>query len=117
MPATAEIPEFLILGPLEARLDGRPVVLRGAKQRALLAALLLYPGQVLSVERLIDDLWGEAPPQSAANALQVYVSQLRRRSAPARSSLRRPGTSPGSRRGSSTQSCSRASSTRAATPC
>jgi DNA-binding transcriptional activator of the SARP family len=78
MRALAETPEFLILGPLEARLDGRPVALRGAKQRALLAALLLYPGQVLSVERLIDDLWGEAPPQSAANALQVYVSQLRK---------------------------------------
>jgi DNA-binding SARP family transcriptional activator len=78
MRALAENPEFLILGPLEARLDGRPVALRGAKQRALLAALLLYPGQVLSVERLIDDLWGEAPPQSAANALQVYVSQLRK---------------------------------------
>ena len=78
MCALAENPEFLILGPLEARLDGRPVALRGAKQRALLAALLLYPGQVLSVERLIDDLWGEAPPQSAANALQVYVSQLRK---------------------------------------
>jgi DNA-binding SARP family transcriptional activator len=78
MRALAEIPEFLILGPLEARLDGRPVALRGAKQRALLAALLLHAGQVLSVERLIDDLWGEAPPPSAANALQVYVSQLRK---------------------------------------
>lgn len=78
MPVLAEIPEFLILGPLEARLDARPVALQGSKQRALLAALLLYPGQVLSVERLIDDLWGEAPPQTAANALQVYVSQLRK---------------------------------------
>ncbi|HEX3687909.1 MAG TPA: BTAD domain-containing putative transcriptional regulator [Gaiellaceae bacterium] len=78
MRALAGIPEFLILGPLEARLDGRPVALRGAKQRALLAVLLLYPGQVLSVERLIDDLWGEAPPQTAANTLQVYVSQLRK---------------------------------------
>ncbi|HJQ73731.1 MAG TPA: BTAD domain-containing putative transcriptional regulator, partial [Gaiellaceae bacterium] len=78
MGALAENPEFLILGPLEARVGGRPVALRGTKQRALLATLLLHAGQVLSVERLIDDMWGEAPPQSAANALQVYISQLRK---------------------------------------
>jgi DNA-binding SARP family transcriptional activator/class 3 adenylate cyclase len=78
VPAPAEIPEFLILGPLEARLGGRPVTFGSTKQRALLAALLLRANEVVSIERLIDELWGETPPRSAANALQVYVSQLRK---------------------------------------
>jgi DNA-binding SARP family transcriptional activator len=78
MRASAETPEFLILGPLEVRLGGRPFPLGSTKQRALLAALLLRMDEVVSAERLIDELWGEAPPRSAANALQVYVSQLRK---------------------------------------
>ena len=78
MRASAETPEFLILGPLEVRLGGRLVTLGSTKQRALLAALLLRMNEVVSAERLIDELWGEAPPRSAANALQVYVSQLRK---------------------------------------
>lgn len=78
MRAHAEIPEFLILGPLEVRLEGRPFALGSTKQRALLAALLLRADEVVSVERLIDELWDEEPPRSAANALQVYVSQLRK---------------------------------------
>src|SRR5215217_8569176 len=76
--------EFLILGPLEVRLDGEPVSLGAAKQRALLAILLLQPNQVVSSERLIDDLWGERPPATAANALQVYVAQLRKALEPRR---------------------------------
>jgi len=78
MRPNPEIPEFLVLGPLEVRLGGRPFALGSTKQRALLAALLLRMNEVVSVERLIDELWGEAPPRSAANALQVYVSQLRK---------------------------------------
>ena len=78
MRPNPEIPEFLVLGPLEVRLGGRPFALGSTKQRALLAALLLRMDEVVSVERLIDELWGEAPPRSAANALQVYVSQLRK---------------------------------------
>jgi two-component SAPR family response regulator len=70
--------EFLILGPLEARRYGEPLDLRGAKQRALLAVLLLSANKVVAVERLIDELWGEAPPERATNAVQVYVSQLRK---------------------------------------
>ncbi|HEX6699176.1 MAG TPA: BTAD domain-containing putative transcriptional regulator [Gaiellaceae bacterium] len=69
---------FNILGPLEARRLGDPVDLGGAKQRALLAVLLLNANKVVPVERLIDDLWGEEPPETAANTLQVYVSQLRK---------------------------------------
>jgi predicted ATPase/DNA-binding SARP family transcriptional activator len=70
--------EFLILGPLEVRVDGAPVRLGGAKQRAVLAALLLEPNEVVSSEVLIDRVWGEEPPDRAANTLQVYVSQLRK---------------------------------------
>ena len=57
---------------------GRPLPLGGAKQRALLALLLLEGGRAVSTRRLTDDLWGAAAPVSAAKALQVYVSQLRK---------------------------------------
>jgi predicted ATPase len=70
--------EFLMLGPLEVRVDGEPVTLRGGKPRALLTALLLEPGRTVATETLIDCLWGESPPARAANTLQVYVSQLRK---------------------------------------
>src|SRR5437667_9837780 len=70
--------EFSVLGPLEARRLGEVVDLGGAKQRALLGVLLLNANKVMPVEKLIDDLWGEAPPETAANTLQVYVSQLRK---------------------------------------
>ena len=70
--------EFGILGPLEVRHDGRPVVLAGARQRALLAILLLHAGEVVSNDRLMDDLWGERTPAAGATALRVRVSQLRK---------------------------------------
>jgi predicted ATPase/DNA-binding SARP family transcriptional activator len=70
--------EFGILGPLEVRRDGAPVAVGAAKQRALLAILLLRPNEVVSRDRLIDELWGEHPPGTAAHALEVYVSNLRR---------------------------------------
>jgi DNA-binding SARP family transcriptional activator/ABC-type branched-subunit amino acid transport system substrate-binding protein len=70
--------EFRILGPLQVREAGREVALGGGKQRALLALLLLNPNEVLSSDRLIDALWGEAPPPTAAKMLHNYVSQLRR---------------------------------------
>jgi DNA-binding SARP family transcriptional activator len=70
--------EFLILGPLGARVDGRGLPLGGAKQRALLALLLLHRNEVVSTDRLIDGLWGEAPPATAAKVVQVYVSRLRK---------------------------------------
>jgi DNA-binding SARP family transcriptional activator len=69
--------EFLILGPLEVRKDGRPVALRAPKQRALLAALLVRANTVVSTEQLIDDLWGDEPPATATNVLQGYVAGLR----------------------------------------
>jgi DNA-binding SARP family transcriptional activator len=70
--------EFRILGPLEA-LDGdRLVTLGGPRQRALLAVLLLNANETLSGDRLIDELWGERPPPTAAKTVQVYISRLRR---------------------------------------
>ena len=70
--------DFRILGPLEARRDGVELSPGGPKQRALLALLLLHANERVSHAALIDGLWGEHPPETAAKALQVYVSQLRR---------------------------------------
>jgi predicted ATPase/DNA-binding SARP family transcriptional activator len=69
--------EFLILGPLEARIDGRPVALGAPRQRLLLAALLLAAPAPLRWEQLVEEVWGAAPPASARHAVQVYVSRLR----------------------------------------
>ena len=70
--------EFRILGPLELMEDGRSVDLAGGRQRTLLALLLLHANEVVSSDRLIDGLWGERPPATAAKVLQNAVSQLRR---------------------------------------
>ena len=75
--------EFRILGPLEVRVDGRHVAVPGARQRALLCVLLLRPGEVVPLDRLIDDLFGETPPAEARNALQTYVTRLRQALGPA----------------------------------
>src|SRR4051794_2096602 len=70
--------QFRILGALEV-LDGdRPVALGGARQRAVLAILLLHRGEPVSVDRLIDELWGERSPDTATKTVQVYVSRLRK---------------------------------------
>jgi DNA-binding SARP family transcriptional activator len=70
--------QFRILGPLEVCAAGAPLPLAGASQRALLALLLLNANEVVSSDRLLDELWGEALPGSGATALQVRVSQLRK---------------------------------------
>src|SRR4051794_7520707 len=69
--------EFSILGPLEVRDGGRVVACPSAKQRLLLAVLLLNANEVVSTDRLVGALWGERPPPSARKALQMHVSQLR----------------------------------------
>ncbi|MCF3118820.1 winged helix-turn-helix domain-containing protein [Streptomyces arenae] len=70
---------FGVLGPLAVwDGEGEPVKVPEAKVRALLADLLVHEGRPVSADRLIDDLWGEAPPGNPANALQAKVSQLRR---------------------------------------
>jgi YVTN family beta-propeller protein len=83
--------EFRVLGPLEVLEDGREIDLGGAKQRALLAVLLLDANAVVSTDRLIDALWGERPPETAPKALQVHVSQLRRALGKERIVTRDPG--------------------------
>ncbi len=70
--------EFGILGPLEVYEAGKPVPIRGAKQRALLAVLLLHANRVVPRDQLIEALWEEEPPETARKALQVHVSQLRK---------------------------------------
>ena len=70
--------EFRILGPLEVEDEGQLVPLGGAKQRAVLAILLLHRGEVVSIDRLVDELWGERPPGTATKTVQVYVSRLRK---------------------------------------
>jgi DNA-binding SARP family transcriptional activator/class 3 adenylate cyclase len=70
--------EFRILGPLEVLEGGQRVALGGSKQRALLALFLLHRGETLGTERLIDELWGEHPPATAAKSVQVHVSRLRK---------------------------------------
>jgi DNA-binding SARP family transcriptional activator len=70
--------EFRILGPLEVLRDGRPVQLGGARQRMVLAVLLLHAREFVSAERLVDEVWDDAPPETARNVLQSYVSQLRK---------------------------------------
>ena len=70
--------EYRVLGPLEALGSEGPLPLGGAKQRALLALLILNANRVVSRERLIDELWGEEPPETAVTSVQVYVSRLRK---------------------------------------
>ena len=70
--------QFGLLGPLSVSSDGTPVALGGQKRRALLAVLLLDANSVVSRDRLIDALWGEEPPETAPNTIQVYISQLRK---------------------------------------
>ncbi len=74
MPAT----DVRLLGPIEVTLDGRPLELGATKQRAVLAMLALRANAVVSVDELVDGLWGERPPASANKLIQHYVSQLRK---------------------------------------
>jgi peptide/nickel transport system substrate-binding protein len=70
--------QFLILGPLEVRRGDESLPLGTAKQRALLAVLLLHANEVVSRDRLIDSLWGERPPESANHTVEAYISRLRK---------------------------------------
>jgi DNA-binding SARP family transcriptional activator len=83
--------EFRILGPLEVIADGQPLALGGARQRAMLALLLTRPNEVISTDRLIDELWGAEPPRTALNTVQYYVSQLRKLLGAERIETRPPG--------------------------
>ena len=73
-----------LLGPVEVFDDGRPLELGGPQQRAVIAHLALELGRVVSVDRLVDRLWADAPPRSPLGTLQSYVSRLRRALEPGR---------------------------------
>ena len=83
--------EFRLLGPLEVERDGEVLAVGGRRQRALLALLLLQPNTVVPRDRLIDALWAENPPETAANALQVAVHALRKLLGPDRIVTHGPG--------------------------
>jgi len=68
-----------VLGPLEAVRDGVPLALGGSRPRAVLATLLLAGGRRVSVDALVDAVWGDAPPDTAVKTVQKYVSFLRAR--------------------------------------
>ena len=70
--------EFRILGPLEVLEDGRPLVVGRLKERVVLAVLLLHANEFVSRDRLVDELWGVAPPATARKAVNVYISKLRK---------------------------------------
>ena len=67
-----------MLGPLKVSDNGHGVELGGAKERTLLAVLLLHANETVSTERLIDELWGEQPPPSAARRVSTCVWRLRK---------------------------------------
>src|SRR5688572_20407149 len=83
--------EFRVLGPLEVVDEGQPLPLGGVKQRSLLAVLLQHANQVVSTDHLLQELWGDAPPATAAKSIQVYVHRLRKLLGPQRLVTRPPG--------------------------
>jgi DNA-binding SARP family transcriptional activator len=83
--------ELRLLGPLDATSGEGAIALGGQKPRALLAVLALEPGRVVSVDRLVEALWPGEPPETAAHAIQVYISQLRKALGAERLVTRAPG--------------------------
>ncbi|MFL6129244.1 MAG: AfsR/SARP family transcriptional regulator [Mycobacteriales bacterium] len=83
--------QFGILGPLEVARDGQPLPIIAPMQRAVLAALLLDAGRVVSTDRLVERLWGALPPKTARVTLQTYVLRLRRALGPQVIRTRAPG--------------------------
>ena len=69
--------QFRVLGPLEVERDGVPITIGAPKERALLLYFLLNDDNVVPVDRLVDALWADEPPASAAKLVQLYVSHLR----------------------------------------
>ncbi|MGH3862126.1 BTAD domain-containing putative transcriptional regulator [Actinokineospora sp.] len=78
MSTLGELVRILVLGPVEIRAGDTPVTLGGPKPKALLSALLLQARQVVRIERLVDLVWDNDPPQSATALVHTYVSLLRR---------------------------------------
>ncbi|MFB6902160.1 MULTISPECIES: AfsR/SARP family transcriptional regulator [Streptomyces] len=70
--------EIGLLGPLLVSFEGRQVQLTAAKQRTLLALLVLHAGQLVLTDSIVDELWGEAPCLSAAATVRTYIFQIRK---------------------------------------
>lgn len=70
--------DFRILGPLEVHAGGQQLQMAGHKRRAALAVLLLHAGELVSVERLIDSLWGDRAPETAVTAVYGHILALRK---------------------------------------
>jgi predicted ATPase/DNA-binding SARP family transcriptional activator len=87
--------EFRVLGPLEISAGARQLIVSGSRERALLAMLLIHAGQVVSADRLIEELWGGDMPANPSNTLQVVVSRVRKAlevpDSPGRLVTRKPG--------------------------
>jgi WD40 repeat protein/DNA-binding SARP family transcriptional activator/class 3 adenylate cyclase len=83
--------QFRILGPLEVDSGGGPIPMGGPKQRALLAHLIMRANELVPAETLVDELWGEEPPENARNTIQTYVSHLRKAIGHERIEWRAPG--------------------------
>ena len=76
-----------LLGPVEVQVNGGAIEFAGARQRLILAMLLLAANQQVPAGRLVDELWGEALPRDPAGALRTQISRLRRALGPAGDSL------------------------------
>jgi DNA-binding SARP family transcriptional activator/pimeloyl-ACP methyl ester carboxylesterase len=83
--------DFRILGPLEVRDGNRELRLRGGKERALLALLLVNANRTLALDRIVDELWAEDVPETAPKMVQIYVSHLRKVLPPDMLRTRPPG--------------------------
>ncbi|MFQ5966447.1 MAG: BTAD domain-containing putative transcriptional regulator [Acidimicrobiia bacterium] len=82
--------QYRVLGPLEVMGSDGPIDLGAPRQQKVLALLLCSPDRVISTDRLIDEIWGDAPPEKAKHSLQTYISNLRRTLGPV-IETRRPG--------------------------
>jgi len=69
---------FTVLGPVQVLVDGEPVTIGSPGARALLLLLVLHANQVVSVDRIVDGMWGDDPPATARTIVHGYVSRLRR---------------------------------------
>lgn len=71
------VAEFRLLGEVEARLNGHPLDVGHARQRCVLASLLIDVNRPVSIDQLMDRVWADQPPSRARNALAGYLSRLR----------------------------------------
>ena len=77
-PDYAQLMRFDVLGPLEVRVDGEQLAIKGVKERRLLGLLLSRATRVVPVDDIIEALWDGEPPPSAAKSVQVYVVRVRK---------------------------------------